>query len=185
MENRYEEFDVLVLNARYDEYKRVELVNRLSPLIKSSIKKFCPLYMYFEDLYSDGVLIVLECLEFFDSSKGNFLAMVKSYLKYHYIETLKYLKSLSAEVAYGGGDEKELIDLIPSNENIEGDLICIDERIRLKKTLEILAKRQKQVVEMYYFKNMSHEDIAKELNISKWTVINSKRRALEKLREVV
>ena len=185
MEKDYQEFDRLVFMAKYDEYKKVELVNRLSPLIKSSITKFCPLPEYFEDLYSDGVLIILECLEFFDSSKGNFLALVKSYLKYHYIETLKYLKTLNAEVAYGGGDEKELLDLIPSSENIEGDLIFLDEKIRVKKTLDILAKRQRQVVEMYYFKNMSHEDIAKELNISKWTVINSKRRALERLKEVV
>ena len=37
---------------------------------------------------------------------------------------------------------------------------------------------------MYYYEKLSHKEIAQKLNISKWTVVNTKRRALEKLKEV-
>lgn len=184
MKKEYEELDELIYLAKNNqEMAKVRLIEKLSPLIKSSIKKYCPIYLHYEDLYQDGIVIILECLELYDEEKANFLAMAKSYLKYHYIETLKYLKNIEKDISKTE-EEEDIVNLISSEENIEEEFIFYEEVEFLKKKLEILTLRQRDILLMYYYEKLSHKEIAQKLNISKWTVVNTKRRALEKLKEV-
>lgn len=183
MRNNYVKFDEIIAKAKEgDEVSKVELIERLSPLIKYSIKKYCPIYKHYEDLYQDGVLIILECLKLHDDSKANFQTMVKSYLKYHYIETLKYIKNTEKDISKSKDDE-DIVNSLSSNINIEEDFEKLSELSYLKKILKSLTYKQRRIIIMYYYKDMTHKEIAKKLKISVWTVINTKRRAIEILKE--
>lgn len=184
MKNDYKEINELLKKAQNNnEDAKLKLVENLSPLIKSSIKKYCPLYDYFDDLYQDGVLIILESLDFYDEKKANYLAMIKAYLKYHYLETYKYIKKRDVEVS-AFQENVNLYDLVESDENIEIDFLIKEADIVLQKALEKITKREREVIYLYYYKRYSHKKIAEILNISKWTVVNNKRRGISKLKEV-
>lgn len=184
MQNDYAVLNKLIERGmKGDSLAKIEIVNRLDPLIKSCIKKYCPLYGYFDDLYQDGVLIVLECLEFYDCSKATYLAMTKSYLKYHYVETFKYLKQMDLEVsAYQ--DDVNLYDFVESEEDVELEFFATEESDFLNKAILLCTEKERQVISLYYYKGMQHSEIAEYLEVSIWTIINNKRRALEKLRKI-
>ena len=53
--NSYEDFDRVLRSALVGEERaRAKILSMLDPLIRSSIKRYCPVYSEFEDLYSDG-----------------------------------------------------------------------------------------------------------------------------------
>lgn len=184
MQNDYAVLNKLIERGmKGDSLAKIEIVNRLDPLIKSCIKKYCPLYGYFDDLYQDGVLIILECLEFYDCSKATYPAMTKSYLKYHYVETFKYLKQMDVEVsAYQ--DDVNLYDFVESEEDVELEFFATEESDFLNKAILLCTEKERQVISLYYYKGMQHSEIAEYLEVSIWTIINNKRRALEKLRKI-
>lgn len=167
--------------AKGEEEAKLELVESVSPLIKASIKRYCPVWTMYEDLYQDGIAIVLECAEFYNESRGEFLAFVNSHLKYHYLETMKYTASANGDVSVTE-ENKDIVDMIADDFTLEDDLLLQESVNQLKESLLTLTERQLEVVMLYYYFKLSHEDIASRLNISKWTVVNTKRAALNKLR---
>lgn len=179
-----EKFEMYLAKARLGNQDAKErLVLALDPLLKSSIKKYCPIYNEFEDLYQDGQLIILECIDLYDPTKARFLAFVKNYLRYYYLDTFKYLLK-EDESTLDSGEDLDIFDFLEDDVDLELDLIEKISYLNLKKNIKALSARQRQVINMFYFLDMSLNDIAKELNVKRWTVINTKRRALEILREV-
>lgn len=184
---KYEEFDDnLQLALTGDEDAKQRILDNLKPLIKSSIRRYCPIYEEYEDLYSDGIIVVLECLETFDR-KRSFLKYVKSYLKYFYFETFRYLKKYqSVDISKSRDCEDDLDGDFLSQ--ISDDYILEDEFIK-KENLEILTTaiglltdRQREILSLYYFQNLSLSEISEYLGISRWTVVNLKRNAVNNLR---
>lgn len=177
-----DELAVLVKNAANgNEEAKIELLESLSPLIKASIKRYCPVWSVYEDLYQDGIAIILECIEFYNEGKGEFLAFVNSHLKYYYLETMKYTAAANGNVSVTD-ENKDIVDLIADDFTLEDDLLFQESVNQLKKSLLSLTERQLEVIMLYYYFKLSHDDIARRLNISKWTVVNTKRAALNKLR---
>lgn len=106
--NSYEDFDRVLRSALVGEERaRAKILSMLDPLIRSSIKRYCPIYSEFEDLYSDGRYMVLECLEDFDG-KRSFLKYVKSSLMYFYLNTYKYLTNVEGDLHDDAPDEEGL-----------------------------------------------------------------------------
>ncbi|MEQ3347555.1 hypothetical protein [Peptoniphilus senegalensis] len=103
--NNYKDFDRVLNSALVGEERaKVKLLDMLEPLIRSSIKKYCPIFNEFDDLYSDGRAIVLSCIEDFDN-KRSFLKYVKLSLKYFYLNTYKYLMDVKSDVYDSPSDE--------------------------------------------------------------------------------
>lgn len=57
--------------------------------------------------------------------------------------------------------------------------------MELKKALDILTPRQRQVVNLFYGEDMSIGNIADKLGVAYRTVVNLKVRALDKMRKVI
>lgn len=183
----FEEFDENLERAVIgDEYAKGRLLEFLKPLVISSIKRYCPIYDEFEDLYSDGILVILECLETFDG-KRSFLKYVKSYLKYYYFETFRYLKNLDccdSHIMTEDGEE-ELINLVADDFIIEENFLEKEELELLVDSIGLLTDRQREILNLYYFQNLSLTEISEYLRISRWTVVNLKRNAITNLRRVL
>lgn len=176
-------FDSLLDKARAgDKASKEEIINRLQPLIISSIRRYYNKPKEYEDLIQDGNLIILECIEDYEPSKGvHFLGYVKTMLRYLYLDKHKTKIHHSLNEVVGDG-EVELMDLLVSEDKEALDLILDEEDNKyLLEALDRLTDRQREVTILYYFENMKIEDIASRLGVTYRTVVNTKTRALEKM----
>lgn len=161
-----------------------EIIERLQPLLISSIKRYYNKPKEYEDLMQEGNLKIIQSINDYDKDKGvHFLGYIKFNIKYLYLDKHKqrFHQSLNQQV---GDGETEMMDLLVGEEVdfLEG-IIRDENRIKLKEALDLLTPRQRQVIELYYGRNMSMADIANNLGVTYRTVVNTKTRALEKMRK--
>lgn len=166
-----------------DEKALAEVIERLQPLIKASVRRYYNKINEYDDLLQDGNIKILECIRDYDLGRGvYFLGYVKVQLKYLYLDKHKQKihQSLNQTTVDG---ETEMIDLLESKD--KGILETILEQemnTELGKALDILTNRQREVVLLYYNERLSISDIGSKLGIRYRTVINTKVKALEKMR---
>lgn len=189
MMNDYKDFNRVLRSALVgEERSKVKVLDMLEPLIRSSIKSYCPVFSEFEDLYSDGRAVVLSCIEDFDN-KRSFLKYVKSSLKYYYLNTYKYLLNVNSDVhEVATDDEEDSLDVfnsIDAGVDIEGDFLERERLGILKKAIDSLTPRQETVIRLFFYERLGLSDIANFLGISKWTVVNLKRNAIENMRDYI
>lgn len=186
--NNYKDFDRVLRSALVGEERaKVKLLDMLEPLIRSSINKYCPIFNEFDDLYSDGRAIVLSCIEDFDN-KRSFLKYVKLSLKYFYLNTYKYLMDVKSDIYDSPSDEEEglgIFDTIDAGVDIEGDFLESERLGILKDAIDSLTPRQETVVRLFFYERLGLSEIADFLGISRWTVINLKRNAIEGMRDFI
>ncbi|HZJ99195.1 MAG TPA: sigma-70 family RNA polymerase sigma factor [Tissierellaceae bacterium] len=182
----YKELNELLTKAREGDIDSKEkILDRLQGLIIKSIQRYYNNRNEYEDLIQEGNLAILEAIQTFDESKGvYFLGYVKTMLKYTYLNKHKIRTHQSLNSKIGYDEDNELIDILESNEDSPLDrLLKIEETSIIKDALSILTVRQREIVLAYYVEGLSISEIAERLNISYRTVINTKIRALEKMRE--
>lgn len=182
----YQELDQLVVKAKGgDKSSKEEIIKCLNPLIYTSIKRYYNKGSDYEDLMQQGRLIVLECIENHDNSKGAyFLGYVKTMLKYLYLNKHKERKVNSLNESIGEDGEDELIDLLESKElGLLDQYLKAEESFQLRQALSSLTERQREVIVYFYIENLSIPEISKRLNITYRTVVNTKTNALVKLRK--
>ena len=169
-----------------EERARAKILHMLDPLIRSSIRKYCPVYSEFEDLYSDGRVMVLVCLDDFDG-KRSFLKYVKEFLRYTYLNNYKYLTNVERDIHDDDSDEEgqSILDSLDAGVDIEGDFLESEESDLVRAAMKSLTPRQETVVRLFYFERLGLSEIADFLGISKWTVVNLKRTGLENMRKFI
>ena len=176
---------LLELSKRGDIKAKEELVLRLKPLILTSIKRNYNKMEEYDDLIQEGYEIVLEGIEEYDEKKGaHFLGYIGLRLKYHYLNKhrkVEYYCSLNEPI--GDGD-LEILDTIEGNELDPLEyLLEGEEWKRLNRKLNILTKRQRQIIIEFYINQLTLEEIAEKLGISYRTVANTKHIAINKLKK--
>lgn len=166
-----------------DKNSEKEIINKLQPLLVSSIRKYYNISQEYEDSMQDGNLLILQCIRDYDEEKGvYFLAYIKSKIMYLYLNKNKRKKHLSLNEKLKDG-ESEIIDLIESDDmDILDSLIKSQGNMDLYRAYEKLSKREKQVISLYYMRRKNMKIIAKELEISYRTVVNIKSSGIDKLR---
>ena len=124
-------------------------------------------------LNDDGIALSLEELRLI--SKNWDTEMWNQYLKY--LEPVQKEKLVSP-----GRLQREFNR---KNENIFSQACgaCSLHTSQLAQLLKILTERQRQVIEMIYWKNMSHRNIAASLGIYQSTVADIKKGALKKMKK--
>lgn len=186
--NNYKDFDRVLNSALVgEERSKVKLLDMLDPLIRSSIKKYCPIFNEFDYLYSDGRAIVLSCIEDFDN-KRSFLKYVKLSLKYFYLNTYKYLMDVNSDIHDSPSDDEEslgIFDSLDAGVDIEGDFLEGERLAILKDAIDSLTPRQETVVRLFFYERLGLSEIADFLGISRWTVINLKRNAIKGMRDFI
>lgn len=180
MMKEFEYFDqVLAAALQGEEDAKAELTELLHPMLVAQIRKYCPIYEEYADLYQDGIVIILECLESYNP-KYSFLKYVQSYLKYYYLDTYRYLVRKESEMTSAPAGE-DLMDLLQSDMDLEGEVVRKEEAEVLEQALNFLTPRQSLIVRLYYFEHLGLSEIASFLHISYWTVVNTKRKAMKNL----
>lgn len=181
----YKELEDLVIRAKDGDIEaKGSLVEKLTPLIIKSIKRYYNRNNEFEELLQDGRLQVLECIEKYDRDRETYFAgYVQAMLKYLYLNKHKIRQIASLNVRVGEDEDDELINLIADDSNIEDMIIEEEVRQDLYSSLSLLTRRQKEVIYYFYFRKMPINDIALLLNVSYRTIVNTKVQAIEKLRK--
>lgn len=182
----YEEWNSLIISAKEGNRKvKEEILNRLLPLIISSIKHYYNRRDLYEELIQEGNLCILEAIETFEMDKKvYFLGYVKLQLKYLYLNKNKEKIYLSLNTKIGEKKEDEILDTLVSEE-LEPLEEILEERLKAKvnRSLKYLTKRQRDVVVLFYVNRLSIGAIAEKLEVSYRTIVNTKTRAIEILRE--
>lgn len=177
-------FDELVQKAKNGDSHAVdEIMERLQPLVKASIRRYYNKINEYDDLLQDGNIKILESIYSYEEDKGiYFLGYIKMNLKFLYLDKhkIKIHDSLNQTSVDG---ETEQIDLLVSQDlNILDQIIEKDLGKELKQSLKKLPERQRQVVFLYYFEKMSIQEIGEKLGISYRTVVNTKANGLKNMR---
>lgn len=167
-----------------------KLILSLKPLVISSINKYCNVKENYDDLIQEGYEKILRCIKDYDIGRGvHLLGYIKTTLTYHYLNRYKVInknKIISLNQPIVDSESTELIDIIEDKDvNILRD-IMLNENIELTRTsISKLTRRQQQVILLYYFDNISQIEISNILNISYRTVVNTKKNALIKLKNIL
>lgn len=181
----YKELDRLVLKAKEGDIEsKGEILKRLKGLVINSIKRYYNVSNEYDDLVQEGNIIILECINSYDENLGAyFLGYVKTRLKYNYLDKHKEIKHTSLNTDSGNEDHDELLDLLESEDpNPLEEYLETEKLSELQERLSKLTYRQKEIIIYFYYENMSIGDIAKKLGITYRTIVNTKTRALEKMR---
>ncbi|HHV38341.1 MAG TPA: sigma-70 family RNA polymerase sigma factor [Tepidimicrobium sp.] len=176
---------LLILAREGDKNAKERLLLKLKPLVLSSIRRYYNRKELYDDLIQEGYEVILKAMEDYDPDRGvYFLGYVKAMLKYRYIgkHRERQLYSLNLEVDDSG---RELVDLIQGKEDPTSDVLDKEVREKLFCALGHLAPRQREVIIYFYIHDLSMREIAKRLGIAYRTVVNTKARAIEKLREKI
>ncbi|WP_216831438.1 RNA polymerase sigma factor SigB [Alkalihalobacterium elongatum] len=80
------------------------------------------------------------------------------------------------------GGEATLLDLVGRQE--EG-YEQTDQQILLEKAFQVLSERERQILQLTYYENLSQKETGDQLGISQMHVSRLQRRALQKLRETI
>lgn len=177
--------ELLALGRGGDSEAKEALILKLKPLVLSSIRKYYNRGELYDDLIQEGYGVILNAIGDYDPDRDiHFLGYTRALLRYHYLEKHRdmQLYSLNSEV----DDDMELVDLIVGKEDPVGDILDAETRAETRKelfdALDCLAHRQKEVIVYFYIYELNMHEIAQRLGIAYRTVVNTKTRAIEKLR---
>ena len=99
-------------------------------------------------------------------------------------KTLKALHKNLNEAGAAGIEEYEFLHEF-SIEKITVDKQMAEEKIqKIRKTLSLLSKRQKEIIYLKYYQHLDHGQIAEIMNISRQSVYNLLHEAIQKLRRL-
>ncbi len=162
---------------------RQEFLQHFQGLIKASIRKYCYFPEDFDDLFQDGCIVALNCLDTYKKERGISLdAYVASYLRFYFLKTRKYLENRPSISLDEKRDEGDLHEILDSGIDLEGDFFRNFDDNFLNFVLKKLTKRQRQIIFFFYYKQMSIKAIGDALAISPNTVRNLKSSAIKALR---
>ncbi|MDO5713851.1 MAG: sigma-70 family RNA polymerase sigma factor, partial [Tissierellia bacterium] len=184
--SKYKEIDQEVRRGKDGSQEDlIRLMERFHPLILSSIEKYCPLIGEREDLIQEGRIVLLEVVKEYDQKlKIPFAGFLKARLRFFYLEKGRELmeeKPLSLD--YPGEEGQTLLESLSDGKILEDFFVTMENSKELRMALETLTPRQRFVIEGYYLEHLHISEIAGFMGVSTSTIYNTKRRALEKLRE--
>lgn len=216
------------------DMSRKELAEQYGPYVRSiagKVKKTLSKDIEFDDLYSYGMLGLMEAADRFDAKYGaNFMTFAyyrvrgaiydglrgmgwvsrTEYQKYRYEQHAnEYLRNVAEQEAVGGGvrktDDDEVSEIADAVEGLvtiyvtaldamEGFQIAdetgpsVDENIETQQARRLVAEaieklpdQERTLLTSYYYKEMSLEEVGKQLGLSKSWTSRLHTRAIEKL----
>ena len=163
-------------------------------LVAHIVKKYNEKGNNLDDLISIGTIGLIKGIDSFSNSNGAKLTTycarcIENEILMHYRNSKKNNKNISLDEGIGfdkEGNEITIIDIIKTpNPDFIDDINIKDDIIKLNKYLDVLNKREKNIIIKRYGlfneKELTQKSIAKELNISRSYVSRIEKRALTKL----
>ena len=163
---------IKMYQKNYDKNILEELILKFTPLLKKYASKIS-----FEDSMQDLIVAFIEILRRIPLDKTRedkyTLAYISRSIKNEYIKLLS--KSFKNNIFYY--DEDLIQNRIKSYD--------ITEKIELLELFKVLSDREKYILYLIYFKDISIVNIAIELNTSRQYINQVKLKALKKLRRYI
>lgn len=167
-----------------DQEATLAILQRTEKSIYAAIHKYVWVHKDVEDLYQDGVELVLKCIETYQPEKGvPFLAYVHSKLKYYFMDENKKRFILSLDAVTEDG--LTLGDQIAADVDLEKSLLEQELSDALQSALSELTTREYKCVYGFYFLHLSITEIAESQGIAYRTAYNAKQRGLKKLAQAL
>lgn len=155
-----------------------QLLVDLSPITRATIRRIQPYAADPDNLLGEANVIFLEALDDFDEDRGvPFHLFYRQRLKYFLMDDLKRtMKHHDAPLT------DEVLKYLVAEEDTEGDLVARERARALHAAVNDLPNRERVVIAMYFFLDLSLSEIGGKLNLSYQTVANTKVRAMKRLR---
>jgi len=158
------------------------ILEKAHPLIVSSINKYALSKDEFEDLYQEGVIVILESIEKYDESRGvDLFCYLKMQLKYYYLNYGRYNKK-TISIYEPVGEGIDIADtLVDESSSIEDILLSSFELKEAYNSLMDLSYEDRYIVEESIIRQRTLDDLAKELGISRTTLFRKKKDIVKRL----
>lgn len=128
-----------------------------------------------DDIVQDSFINLYKTIDRIDSGKkfSSYLFSVTRNLAISYLRSKKHHAPLQEALDTAAGESPEAV------------LERKDAVTRIEKALDMIDNKYKKVISLYYYDNLSYEEIGKRLNIPVNTVRTHLRRAKEALKKVL
>ena len=151
------------------------------PLLISMARKF-PSFDYDEDI-DETRMILMECIPSYDESKGTFGNFLKNQLRYHYLDRNKgkIIQSLDDF----DQDGNPIVDTISDDYDFESAIVEKEKYKDLYLAISKLSEKDREIIRLKYWEDLSNKEIGDILNISAKTVSNRHSLSLKKLKDLM
>lgn len=155
------------------------IVDAYMPLLRANAFKFSA--FDFDETMDESIMILIDAICEYDSTKGTFGNFLKLRLTYHFLDKAKGEVLLSLDQSDDKGHA--LVDTLISDDDLFDEVSKNEEYESLYRAMDRLNKDQRDIVYMKYFLDMKNAEIAKLMNLSYQTVANKASKSLKLLRE--
>ena len=159
-----------------DNMKKIEkIIEDYRPLILASISRYCNLPGFFDDLYQDGVVDVIEAMKEYDPAKGTVGGYLKTRLKLFYINKYKRLiRRETDDIDNIKAKDQPSVMAIADHEN----------KMLVARLLSTLDPDERTVIELTFLMDMRASEVSKIMGISKRKVYYLKETGMKKLQKM-
>lgn len=158
-----------------------QIIDSYMPLLISMARKF-PSFDYNEDI-DETRMILVECIPSYDESKGTFGNFLKNQVRYHYLDRNKgkIIQSLDDF----DQDGNPIVDTISDDYDFESAIVEKEKYKDLYLAICKLSEKDREIIRLKYWEDLSNKEIGDILNISAKTVSNRHSLSLKKLKDLM
>lgn len=151
------------------------------PLIRANARQFAR--FDFDETVDESKMILMEAIGQYDQNKGTFGNFLKNKLRYYYLDKCK--KPLVGSLDDTDETGEALIDGLIADVDVEVDILDKEKYQELYRAMDVLDDRDREIIRLKYWDDMTNKEIGESLGISGKTVANRASVAVGVLREVL
>lgn len=170
-----------------EEYEKLIIENEA--LVYHVLKQM-HLYSQLEDYYDVGMIGLCKAAKTFNNSKGSkFSTYVCICIRNTILMDIRDQKrqcnyySISLQTPVGGEKDEILLEDTISDYELELDILNKEEKMALIESVRKLNDEDKQMIDLYFWKEMTQQEISRYLKMSQANVSRRIQRALNNLRK--
>lgn len=170
-----------------EEYEKLIIENEA--LVYHVLKQM-HLYSQLEDYYDVGMIGLCKAAKTFDNSKGSkFSTYACICIRNTILMDIRDQKrqcdyySISLQTPVGGEKDEILLEDTISDYELELDILNKEEKMALIESVRKLNDEDRQMIDLYFWKEMTQQEISRYLKMSQANVSRRIQRALNNLRK--
>jgi len=172
--------------VRRDPDARRQLIELHLPLVRALARRYAARQEQLDDLAQVGALGLIKAVDRFDPERGHSL---EAYAVPTIVgEIRRHLRDTGPPVRVTRGDRAAgvVVRAVPLEEGVEPTAPEPgDERVLVERGLRALPRRQRRIVHLHYFGNLSQRGIATELGLSQVHVSRLLHESLGRMRDAI
>ena len=174
-------FGTLELLSRYhgadDRTARDQAIERNLPLVRALARRFSRSPEQTDDLVQAGAIGLIKAVDGFDAGRGNDLG---AYAVPTIVGELRRHQARRGPVVTATFDDEAALDAVS-----ESELGRSDARLALHGAFRLLTRREREVVALRFYRDLTQQDIADRLGLSQAQVSRTLSSAFAKLRSAL